>query len=223
MWEKEQKPKYKMLIQTWEGACSSFCHVAYVSLKWEAGCHTLFFELRMLQKEAVTWHSLVAFHRWSCRYVTCLVFHQGVTQLCTFPLSLFLERSLWQQAKLISRSSPGIIYVICDIRVSKFMLQSFTLWDRTFYLEQGNAFYLFVPGVSVPSVLIIHVKRYVLCKIWFLFWGKRHNFKQQNNQEAYLSLTQVFSCWICVDIGARILILYCYYLVKPYYMHLLSL
>lgn len=46
-----------------------------------------------------------------------------------------------------------------------------------FYLEQGNAFYLFVPGVSVPSVVIIHVRRYVLCKIWFLLVEKGHNFR----------------------------------------------
>lgn len=138
--------------------------------------HT-FLWTEVLQKAAVTRHSSVAFYRWSCRYVTCLFFHQGVTQLCAFPLSLFLECSLWQQAKLMSRASPEIIYVICDIRVSKFMLQAFTLWDRIFYLEQRNACYLFVPGVSVPSVVIIHVKRYVLCKIRFLFWGNGHNFK----------------------------------------------
>lgn len=40
------------------------------------------------------------------------------------------------------------------------------------YLEQRNAFYLFVPGVSVPSVVTVHVKRHVLCKIRFLLEGR---------------------------------------------------
>lgn len=133
--------------------------------------HT-FLWTEILQKVVVTWHSLVAFHCWSCRYVTCLFLHQCVTQLCAFPLSLFLEHSLWQQTQLMSRGSTEIIYVICDIKVSKSMLQAFILWERMFYLEQRNAFYLLVPGVFVPSVVIIHVKRYIFCKIQFLLEGR---------------------------------------------------
>lgn len=40
------------------------------------------------------------------------------------------------------------------------------------YLEQRNAFYLFVPGVSVPSVVTVRVKRYGLCKTRFLLEGR---------------------------------------------------
>lgn len=174
---KNKNSNIKCWSKTWERACNSFCHMAYMSLKWEAGMSHTFLWTEVLQKVAVTWHSLVAFHHWSCRHVTCLFLHRGVTQFCTFPLSLFLEHRLWQQTKLMSRTSPEIIYVICDIRVSKFVLQSFTLWDKMFYLEQGNAFYLFVPGVSVPPVDIIHVRRCVLWKIWFLLGEKGHNFR----------------------------------------------
>lgn len=161
-----------MLIQNTRRACSSFCQAAYVSLKWEAGVSHTFLWTEVLQKAAVTWHSLVALGSWSRRYVTCLFLHRGVAQCRTLPLPLFLEHSLWQQSQLMSGASAEIIYVIRGIRVSKFVSRAFILWDRMLYLEQRNAFYLFVPGVSVPSVVIIYVKRYVLCKIWFLLEGR---------------------------------------------------
>lgn len=159
--------------------------------------HT-FLWTEILQKVVVTWHSLVAFHRWSCRYVTCLFLHWHVTQLYAFPLSLFLEHSLWQQTELMSRDSTEIIYVICDIRVSKSMLQAFILWDRMFYLEQRNAFYLLVPGVSVPSVVIIHVKRYVLCKIWFLLEARNTTSSNKITRKLIFvnCVNQTFSSWI---------------------------
>lgn len=167
---RNKNPKYKMLIQNMRRGLQQLLprgicvfevwgrHVTHLSLNWDfaegsgdmaqlGGFPLLKLQVCDMPIPARMCHT--ALHISNC--------------LCFWSTASDNKHNWWAETV-----SAEIIYVICDIRVPKSMLQAFILWERMFYLEQKNAFYLLVPGVFVPSVVIIHVKRYILCKIRFL-------------------------------------------------------
>lgn len=178
-------------------------------------CHTPFFELRCCRRQ--WWHGTAwwlstaeAAGMWHACSST-EVSHSSVPSysLCfcfCFLFGVYFWRTAPDNKQLMSRASTEIIYVICDIRVSKSMSQAFILWDRMLYLEHRNAFYLFVPGVSVPSVVITYVKRYVLCKLWFLLEGRDITSGNRITRELNFvnCRNQTFSSWIHIHIWISI-------------------